>query len=168
MLATNVILLDSDYNFISTISWKKAMKLVVKEKVEVLKYSEVVIRDSFLPKIVKLFKSFSYLAGKKVKWSKSGVLDRDNYVCAYCLKKLSKHSATVDHIIPVAKGGKNSWKNTICSCTSCNNLKGDKWLKDTGMSLHIQPYEPTIYQHFVNKMKNAGFDIKTLMKDLTF
>jgi len=157
-----VILLDNDYNFISTISWQKAIKLLVKQKVEVIKETEKKIGCFFLPRIVKLFKSFSYLSGKKVKWSKRGVAERDEYVCGYCLKKLSKHNATIDHIVPQAKGGRNSWKNTVCSCGNCNNIKGDKWLKDSGLKLYLNPYEPTVYELFVNKMKRSGYSIKEL------
>jgi len=162
MISNVVVVLDSDFNFISTVSWKKAMKLIVKGKVEVVKYSNVIIRDYVIPKIIKLFKSFSFLAGKKMRWSKRGVIERDNFECVYCGKLLNKHNATVDHIIPSSKGGRNTWKNTVASCHKCNVKKGDNWLKDTTFTLRFQPYEPTIYQQFLNKMKNAGFDVKEI------
>lgn len=33
---------------------------------------------------------------------------------------------TVDHIIPLSKGGKNEKKNKQCLCYTCNQIKGNK------------------------------------------
>lgn len=38
--------------------------------------------------------------------------------------------ATVDHIVPLAKGGSNDKDNCIICCSLCNQLKGDKMLTD--------------------------------------
>ena len=61
-------------------------------------------------------------------------------ICAYChrddLEKGGRHShsqnnknkklATIDHVIPVSKGGeKLDENNCVVSCKSCNNRKGD-------------------------------------------
>ncbi len=49
------------------------------------------------------------------------LIERDGYVCKICgaTKKL-----TVDHIIPVTKGGKNTLENCQLLCKSCNSRKG--------------------------------------------
>ena len=36
--------------------------------------------------------------------------------------------ATIDHVIPLSKGGSNSIGNYAMACTLCNHLKGDKIL----------------------------------------
>lgn len=56
--------------------------------------------------------------------------------CAYCNSKMIEiirsgqpecnAIASVDHIKPQSKGGKNSLKNYVLSCKFCNNLKSDK------------------------------------------
>lgn len=66
------------------------------------------------------------------------VLKRDNYTCSRC--RLSKERypdiiLTVDHIIPVARGGRNNLGNLVCLCIDCHikklgstNRKGAKLL----------------------------------------
>lgn len=46
--------------------------------------------------------------------------------CAYCGYKERNKEMTVDHIIPLAKGGSDSFYNQIPACRSCNVSKGDK------------------------------------------
>lgn len=41
--------------------------------------------------------------------------------CCYTLENL-----TFDHIIPLSKGGVNSWKNGQILCAFCNEIKDDK------------------------------------------
>lgn len=54
--------------------------------------------------------------------------DKDNIktagICYYCGKRVNKDEATVDHIIPVNKGGTNNADNLVCACSSCNTVKG--------------------------------------------
>ena len=57
------------------------------------------------------------------------ILTRDNYTCKNC--GLSRHQEPhlclhVDHIIPIAKGGKTHEKNLQTLCWECNLKKGDK------------------------------------------
>lgn len=37
--------------------------------------------------------------------------------------------STIDHIVPLANGGKNEPVNAICSCINCNRQKGDLSIK---------------------------------------
>lgn len=68
---------------------------------------------------------------------------RDLNMCAYCGEVHdTDHKLTRDHIIPVSKGGANSWMNCVTSCKHCNNKKDDKMLEDTNMSLLYVPYVP--------------------------
>lgn len=49
------------------------------------------------------------------------ILERDEFVCAYCLEGQSNH---VDHIIPRSKGGSDDPSNLVTACKSCNSAKG--------------------------------------------
>ena len=51
------------------------------------------------------------------------VLKRDDYTCAYC----SKPANTVDHVVPLARGGdKYDTNNLVAACTACNSAKRDR------------------------------------------
>lgn len=44
-------------------------------------------------------------------------------VCHYCGKKVGAESLTLDHVIPVARGGRSTRGNCVPSCKDCNNRK---------------------------------------------
>lgn len=45
---------------------------------------------------------------------------------SFCNNCNSKEKLTIDHIIPISKGGKNLESNVQILCTKCNLLKKDK------------------------------------------
>ena len=45
-------------------------------------------------------------------------------VCYHCGGKFSKELLTMDHLVPIARGGKSSKKNCVVSCKECNSAKG--------------------------------------------
>ena len=46
--------------------------------------------------------------------------------CYYCQKVLQKKDVTMDHIIPLARGGLSQRQNIVPCCKSCNSKKQDK------------------------------------------
>lgn len=52
------------------------------------------------------------------------VFKRDRFTCQYCGRKAPDVILEVDHIKPVAEGGKNEILNLITSCRDCNRGKG--------------------------------------------
>ena len=58
------------------------------------------------------------------------VFKRDSFTCQYCGRKATEVVLEVDHIKPVAEGGKNTLVNLITSCRECNRGKGKRMLTD--------------------------------------
>ena len=45
-------------------------------------------------------------------------------VCYHCGAKFSKELLTMDHLIPISRGGKTTKHNCVVSCKDCNSKKG--------------------------------------------
>ncbi len=43
--------------------------------------------------------------------------------CAYCGGQFAPAALTMDHIVPVARGGRSAKGNVVPSCKDCNNKK---------------------------------------------
>lgn len=56
---------------------------------------------------------------------RSAVYNKSEGRCAICGKFVPFESFTVDHIIPLAKGGSNDMSNLQCACKTCNRIKQD-------------------------------------------
>lgn len=51
---------------------------------------------------------------------------RDNWTCQYCGDKVSRETATCDHVKPLSRGGGHTWDNVVCACKPCNHKKADR------------------------------------------
>jgi HNH endonuclease len=57
------------------------------------------------------------------------IFQRDNFTCQYCGKqKVEKAELEIDHIIPIAEGGKDEYSNLTTSCKDCNRGKSNKMI----------------------------------------
>jgi len=48
---------------------------------------------------------------------------RSSGQCHYCGKKVSPHFLTMDHIVPIIRGGKSTKGNVVPACKECNTKK---------------------------------------------
>jgi 5-methylcytosine-specific restriction protein A len=44
-------------------------------------------------------------------------------VCAYCGRQVGAKGLTMDHVVPVARGGRSARGNVVAACKECNNRK---------------------------------------------
>lgn len=125
-----VLVLNSSYEPINFTNWKRAVVLVLKEKVQVL--SSRVIRLLTYIKV-----PVNYIARSRP--SRSMIYKRDRNCCQYCG---ATSRLTIDHVIPKSKGGDDTWENLVVACSKCNTLKGDKLLEHTKLKLTREPRAP--------------------------
>jgi 5-methylcytosine-specific restriction protein A len=45
-------------------------------------------------------------------------------ICYHCGERFAKELLTMDHVVPIARGGKSTKKNCVVSCKECNTKKG--------------------------------------------
>lgn len=44
-------------------------------------------------------------------------------ICSYCRRPFAPRDLTMDHIVPVSRGGKTTKGNVAACCKECNNAK---------------------------------------------
>ncbi len=44
-------------------------------------------------------------------------------VCYYCGRSAPSKELTMDHIVPISRGGKSTKNNVVTACKGCNNKK---------------------------------------------
>jgi 5-methylcytosine-specific restriction endonuclease McrA len=157
-LVLNADGLPLNYLPLSTINWQESIRYMVLDKASVIEWHDNwIVRsvnwETFVPSIIMLRE---YMKPKHtVRFSKSNVFLRDNYVCQYCSKTLQKKDCTLDHVQPVSQGGRTVFDNTVTACGPCNAAKGS----DTRMKPKIKAYKPSYFE-LVNKRRNIPFNVR--------
>jgi DNA-binding Lrp family transcriptional regulator len=50
--------------------------------------------------------------------------EREGGRCFYCLRRITARSRCLDHVVPQANLGNNSYRNLVSCCLECNSQKG--------------------------------------------
>ncbi len=74
---------------------------------------------------------------------------RDRQVCAYCGGHFHVDDLTREHIVPVSRGGHDTWMNCITACRGCNGHKGNRLPEEARMSLLYLPYVPSLHEDMI-------------------
>ena len=61
---------------------------------------------------------------------------REGGVCFYCLRHIGQEIQCVDHVIPRAQLGSNTYRNLVSCCRECNSRKGERRAADFLRSLY--------------------------------
>lgn len=61
--------------------------------------------------------------------------------CYHCEKNFKPQDLTMDHLIPIARGGKSDKKNCVPSCKECNTKKGYKTRAEMALD-ELSPKKP--------------------------
>ena len=96
-----------------------------------------------VPAVIRLLYKTARRFVPAVKYSRRGVHERDNYSCQYCG---SRKTISIDHIMPVSRGGQSTWENTVSACNKCNGKKGSRTPEEAGMPLMSIPRKPGIFE----------------------
>lgn len=142
---------------LSVIPWEEAIKYIVLEKAVVLDvYEDWVVHSANWETQVPAVMILREYEKRKtaIRYSKHNVFLRDGYICQYCGDDVSKKTATLDHVLPVSHGGKTTFENTVCACSTCNANKGN----DKKIVPKYKPSKPTYFQ-LVDKRKKMKWDI---------
>lgn len=95
---------------------------------------------------------------------KMAVHQRDGYRCRYCGVMTSRRpenlngpkGRTVDHVIPVSKGGRTNIMNLVTCCRRCNKQKLSFSLREANMRLLPRPDPEEIRIRTFDKKRSAS------------
>lgn len=159
------LLLNQSHEVLSFITFRRAIKLVLKEKVEVISaWNQQYFWDNGHikhPAILRL-KYYVNLSNIQARFSRRSVFRRDSYVCQYCGKSLRNSEATLDHIIPTSQGGKSTWLNSLTACLECNLKKANRTPEQAGLiplSQPVIPFKDLTNEYNITKPKHDDWVI---------
>ena len=147
-----------NYLPLSVINWKEAIRYMYHDKCDVLEwYDDWLVRSpSWETKVPAVIMMKQYIKSKsEVRFSKSNLYLRDQYKCLYCGNEFSRSHLTMDHVVPISRGGKTEWTNIVAACNPCNSTKGNRM----DWKPKYKPYRPG-YWELVRKRKQMEFTIK--------
>jgi 5-methylcytosine-specific restriction endonuclease McrA len=155
---TRVLVLNQDNSPLMVCSVERAFILVFLKKSEMVRsangYRLHSVSQSFpMPSVIRLNR-YVNAPYKGVNLTRQNIFKRDNYECQYCL---TRRDLTIDHVIPRAKGGKDTWINLVTACKRCNAKKGDYTPDEAGMPLRRKPFKPS-YAIFLRDYMNGQSD----------
>ncbi len=139
----SVLVLNASYEYLNVTTLRRALKLLVKAKAELIEAVEggtlrSATRSHQLPSVIRMT-YYIRRPFKEVPLSRKNILERDGYECQYC----GGYGDTVDHVVPRSKGGEDSWINCVCACERCNRKKMDRTPAQARMDLRSRPRRPS-------------------------
>lgn len=78
----------------------------------------MVDKDISLPRLYEIDGGVCYICGGQCDWSDFKLINGKRYA--------SKNYPTIDHVVPLSKGGKHEWANIRLAHLSCNASKGNR------------------------------------------
>lgn len=143
-----VLLLNASEEPLRLISWQRAICLLVTERARkpfnFEDYYDIraVSCEFKIPSAIVL-SEFVHIPRRKIRPTRRNIFIRDGLIDQYTGEHLSFKDASVDHIIPTSKGGKNVWENVVTCSKKVNARKGDRTLEESGLKLLSKPKAPT-------------------------
>lgn len=149
----STLLLNASYEPLSIISAQRAVNLLVQNKVVSLDDSPHEFNSAYgaiaVPYVALLREQIKRKGyARPPKFSRRGVLVRDNFTCAFC----GKYGDTIDHVVPRSLGGGSTYENCVAACSPCNRKKSNKTLKEIGWVLKVTPQVPSPYENLLRRI----------------
>lgn len=143
--------LNASFEPLTILSVRRALRLVIDQKAEVLEVDDdrvfrSIRRELPCPAVIRLVRFVHIPRRFRRQVTNTFLFARDRYSCQYCGRHRSelrrREFLTRDHVVPLSRGGDNSWSNVVAACSFCNNKKGNRLPAASGMHPLGTPGEP--------------------------
>ena len=128
---------DSPVNT-NPVGWDVWKNLPVRDYDLAVHTSNMVIRA---PRVI-IQPNYAKMPMVKPRPTKEAIRKRDAGIDQYTGKILSWKDGNIDHVIPRAQGGKNTFENMVWCHKDINSKKADKTPEQAGLKLIRKPYAP--------------------------
>lgn len=146
VLEQSIVVFSQNYLPISRVNIRRAIVLLLTGKAEPLAMMNVPVWKVRSPsQVIEVPEHIRLtIKGKERAWrvppvNRREVLRRDHHTCQYCG---STHNLTLDHVVPLSRGGSHTWDNVVTACERCNQCKGNRTPEEAGMVLRSKPRAP--------------------------
>ena|SRR6185369_1292530 len=143
-----VLLLNSSYVPLQLVSVKRAIALLLTNKAELVEAGDSQIRGiqlvMDLPLVIRLVYYVTIPYSHGMPCTRRAVFLRDAERCQYCGATPGREYLTLDHVIPRAQGGSNTWENLVTACRACNQRKANRTPEQARMALRVRPRRPLL------------------------
>lgn len=140
--------------YVNPVNWDEWIKLPVRPWDLCIHSAKLAIR---VPTVV-ITKNYAKVHEKKFKGkpTKEALAIRDNLRDGYTGEELDFNEATIDHVVPKARGGTDTYDNTVLTSKEINNRKGDRLNSEAGLTLLINPHtpRPIPVSHTIRKVRH--------------
>ncbi len=149
-----VLLLSASLQPLNVISRRRLVVLLTKERVAFLddearrlvaeeleqrRLGEGVIVVRLLRNIV--------VPRRMLRPNRRNLLLRDDHTCQYCGVRGTPAELTIDHVVPVSRGGAPStWENQVVACKRCNGRKANHLPSEVSLKLRRAP-RPVVQEY---------------------
>ena len=171
-LDSSVLVLNRFFTAVQVVSVRRAFAMLCSERAEVVHVDNGVftsydfeswveisqLRDRFpdddaggwvrtvsfqvrVPRVIRVL-IYERLPVMRVRLNRRNIFARDENRCQYCGRRFPTNELSLDHVVPVSRGGETSWENLVCSCTECNKRKGGRTPQEAHMRLIRRPVRP--------------------------
>ncbi|KAL6336944.1 hypothetical protein AAG906_036258 [Vitis piasezkii] len=161
------LVLDLSYRPVNVVCWRRAICLEFMEKADVLEYYDQTVNSPsgsfYIPAVLRVPHLLQVVKRRRIKnnLSRKNIFYRDNFTCQYCS---SGENLTVDHVLPIARGGEWKWENLVTACAKCNSKKGQKTLEEANMKLSKVPKAPKDYDILAIPLTNTAIRMLRMRK----
>lgn len=96
----------------------------------------------------------------------TGILNRYGRRCAYC--GTNKQKMTMDHVLPLSRGGRHCVANVVPACGQCNKMKADMTLMEWKRKkmYDMRPWTTTVQGIRMKRAKSGRLDATPLFEQM--
>jgi 5-methylcytosine-specific restriction endonuclease McrA len=143
--------LNASFEPLTILPVERALRLVIDRKAEILEADSGRVfrsarREMPCPLVIRLVRFVHVPRRFRRQVTNTFLFARDGYRCQYCgkhrLDLRGRDYLTRDHVIPISRGGENTWENVVTACAVCNNRKANFLPVECGMHPARTPREP--------------------------